>query len=253
MPVVPLVLGHRGAPTEQPENTLAAFARALEVGADGVELDVRRTRDDVLVIHHDPVVAGLGEDGGAAPIIAHTFAELQSRASHIPTLEQALDVLRGSLVNIEVKNSPIEPDFDVEHRAVAEIVALLAERRNSDRDGDSDRVVVSSFNLATIDRCRALDGTVPTGLLALAGFDLTEALETVNKHGHSALHPNVASLADGIGARIVSQAAALGVLVNVWTVDSQEDLIALGDVGVHAVITNHPEIARRLYDDRYSP
>ncbi len=121
-----------------------------------------------------------------------------------------------------------------------------------DGDGDRDRVVVSSFNLATIDRCRALDGTVPTGLLALAGFDLAEALETVNTHGHSALHPNVASFADGIGARTVSEAAALGVLVNVWTVDSREDLIALGDAGVHAVITNHPEIARRLYDDRYA-
>ena len=66
----PLVFGHRGASAVAPENTILAFARARELGADGVELDVRRTADDVLVVHHDPHVDGFGV------IFDHTFAAL---------------------------------------------------------------------------------------------------------------------------------------------------------------------------------
>ena len=66
----PLVLGHRGAPRAARENTVEAFRRAVELGADGVELDVRRTADDVLVVHHDPAVEGVG------PIVGATAAEL---------------------------------------------------------------------------------------------------------------------------------------------------------------------------------
>src|SRR3954469_3561814 len=68
----PLVLGHRGASAAAPENTVAAFVRARELGADGVELDVRRAADDVLVVHHDPHVEGFGV------IVGAPFAELRA-------------------------------------------------------------------------------------------------------------------------------------------------------------------------------
>src|ERR1700748_2973484 len=96
----PLVLGHRGASAVEPENTLAAFARARELGADGVELDVRRTAHDVLVVHHDPRVDGLGV------IVGSSFAELHAAVPAIPTLAEALDACRGLLVNAEIKCLP---------------------------------------------------------------------------------------------------------------------------------------------------
>src|SRR3954469_14433888 len=81
----PLVLGHRGASAAAPENTVAAFARARELGADGVELDVRRSADGVLVVHHDPDLRDAG------PIKAMTLAELRATQPDLATLEEAFD------------------------------------------------------------------------------------------------------------------------------------------------------------------
>ena len=96
----PLVLGHRGASAVAPENTVAAFSRARELGADGVELDVRRSADGVLMVHHDAEIEGLGALG------AHTFAEVRDTQPTVPTLEEALDACRGLVVNAEVKCLP---------------------------------------------------------------------------------------------------------------------------------------------------
>src|SRR5262249_37627094 len=117
----PLVLGHRGASAVAPENTLAAFARARELGADGVELDVRRTADDVLLVHHDPEVDGFGV------IVGSSFAELRAAHPALPTLAEALDACRGLLVNAEIKCLPWEPDPDTDgHVARATVDAIVA-------------------------------------------------------------------------------------------------------------------------------
>ena len=106
MPRRPLVLGHRGASAVSPENTVVAFERARDLGADGVELDVRRSRDGVLVVHHDPAIAG-----GHA-IAELTWAELRAARPDLATLDEALDACRGLVVNAEVKCLPWEPDAD---------------------------------------------------------------------------------------------------------------------------------------------
>src|SRR5947209_6613253 len=80
----PLVLGHRGASHARPENTLAAFARARELGADGVELDARRSADGWIVVHHDPAVIGFGL------IAENGFTALRAAHPEIPTLVEAL-------------------------------------------------------------------------------------------------------------------------------------------------------------------
>ena len=98
-----LVIAHRGASRAERENTGAAFRRAGEMGADGIELDVRRTADDRLVVHHDPVLA----DGRTIRSTAAT--ELPG---HVPTLDAAIGACEGMFVNIEIKNDPDEPDFD---------------------------------------------------------------------------------------------------------------------------------------------
>src|SRR5581483_5347881 len=96
----PFLVAHRGAPRERPENTLPSFLRALELGAEGIELDVHGTCDGVVVVHHDPVPRAIAPSGRLAGrrIDALTFDELQGFSVRgvalIPTLAEALAVVR---------------------------------------------------------------------------------------------------------------------------------------------------------------
>ena len=98
------VLAHRGASNASRENTIDAFRLAGELGCDAVELDVRRTSDGQLIVHHDARLA----DGRA--IVELSAADLPA---HIPDLQAALDACSGMWVNVEIKNHPQDPDFDL--------------------------------------------------------------------------------------------------------------------------------------------
>jgi glycerophosphoryl diester phosphodiesterase len=222
----PLVLGHRGASARAPENTLAAFALARDVGADGVELDVRRTADDVLVVHHDPAVDGFGV------IVGASFADLRAARPAIPTLAEVLDVCRGLLVNAEIKCLPWEPDADTDGRvARATVDLILATRTNA---------VISSFDLAQVDRVRALESGIPTGWLT-HGQEVAAAARVAAAHGHEWVNPDYrAALTAGDGG--VAAAHDAGVQVSVWTVDDPGDARALASAGVDIIITNTPDV-----------
>jgi glycerophosphoryl diester phosphodiesterase len=228
----PLVLAHRGARRRAPENTLEAFAAARSLGADGVELDVRRTRDGALMIHHDP-----GPVGG--PVIVETdAAALRAAVPSIPTLAEALDECAGLLVNIEIKNLPWEPDFDADERVAEQVVALLAER------GGTDRVLVSSFHLPTVDRVHERAPRVPTAFLFIAGMDLVEVVDLAADRGHAAVHPDVRALGGPEVEDFMAHAAQRGLQVNVWTVNEPADLVRLAGLGVDALVTDVPDVAR---------
>lgn len=232
----PLVLAHRGARERAPENTLAAFSLALELGADGVELDVHRTADDGLVVHHDAEAPGLG-------VLADLpFERIRAARPDIPTLAEALDACAGSLVNVEIKNLPGDADFDPDERVADLIVDLLRERRGA------DRALVSSFNLGTVDRVREIDAHLPTGLLIMFGFDPLIALEMCVERGHHTLHPFVTLLAGDAAAATVARAGEHDIAVNVWTVNDEAEMRRLADVGVHGLITDVPDVARRVVD-----
>jgi len=228
-----LVLAHRGASRRAPENTVEAFAAAVALGADGVELDVHRTADDGLVVHHDAVAAGVG-------VLAESrAADIRATRPDIPTLDEALDTCAGRLVNIEIKNLPGDEDFDPGERA-AELVAASAQRR-----GHHDDVLVSSFNLPTIDHLHALDASLPTALLTFQGFDPLEALHVVDERGHAALHPFVGSLAGAAAAAVTDRARELGIRVNVWTVNDEAEMRRLADAGIDGIVTDVPDLALR--------
>src|SRR5512144_2235693 len=112
---VTCVIAHRGASRAAPENTVAAFRRAAELAAEMVELDVRRSADGRLVVHHDAHLA----DGRA---VAATRADELPAA--VPDLAAALDACVGMAVNIEIKNDPDEPGFEPD-RALADHVAAM--------------------------------------------------------------------------------------------------------------------------------
>src|SRR6476659_4788906 len=152
----PLVLGHRGASAVAPENTVEAFTRARELGADGVELDVRRTADGVLVVHHDPEVEGVGL------IVGAPFAGLRAARPEVPTLAEALDACRGLVVNAEVKCLPWEPDADTDGTVMRATVDAIAA---FEATPGTPKAVISSFALTAVDRARALVPEIATGWL----------------------------------------------------------------------------------------
>lgn len=233
-PPGPLVLGHRGAPRAARENTLEAFAAAREQGADGVELDVHRTADGALVVHHDAAADGFGV------LAERTLAEVADALPFVPTLDAVLDLCVGMLVNVEIKNSPQDADFDPEERMAEQVVELLAHRALR------DSVLVSSFHLPTIDRVHALDPAVRTGYLMTFDPSLQAALEIAAARGHAAIHPFLGALGPDVVPDVVARGRELGVDVNVWTVNDEAEIARFAAAGVAAVITDTPDVALRV-------
>jgi glycerophosphoryl diester phosphodiesterase len=226
----PLVLAHRGASKRAAENTVEAFRLARELGADGVELDVRRTADGALVVSHDPVVEGFGL------LVEHPFAALRAAVPGVPTLDEAFDVLDGLLVNVETKCFPTEPDADPERLVVRGVVDLIQRRELH------DRVIVSSFELDAIDAVRAIDSRVVTGWLT-SGLAPTTTLPITASRGHTWLNPDRGSMRGPLAQAAVEEAARHAVRLDVWTVDDPEQIASLAAAGVDAIITNVPDIA----------
>lgn len=218
------VLAHRGMSARYRENTLEAFAAARAVGADGVELDVRRSADGVLVVHHDPLLP----DGRA--LAAVPTSELPPE---VPTLEDALEVCRGMVVDAEIKNLVTEPGFDPEETAAQETATLLV------RLGMAGSAFVSAFAIASVDAARAAEPSVPTGWLTLASYDQLDALALAAARGHAALQPRH----EAVTSDLVAAARAKGLQIHTWTVDDPERIRYVADCGVDIVITNVPDVA----------
>jgi glycerophosphoryl diester phosphodiesterase len=215
-------MAHRGASKVEAENTVQAFRRAGEMGAHAVELDVRRTSDGVLVVHHNPHL----HDGRL--IAATRRAELPSS---VPTLGEALDACEGMWVNVEIKNDPDEPDFDATDSIADETIAHLLAR------GEDDRWLISCFR---VESCRALAPHVRTAWLCTVPPDGVAA--DMAARGHAALHPWVKALT----REVVDACHAAGVQVNTWTCDDPERMAELIEWGIDGICTNVPDVALRL-------
>lgn len=225
--MVTQVLAHRGASRAERENTLAAFRRAADLGSHAAELDVRRTADGVLVVHHNPDLP----DGRL--ICSTPASELPD---DVPTLDEALDACAPMWVNVEIKNDPSEPDFDpLDDIAVATVECL---RRRSEAP---ENWLISSFRRETIDRCRDTDPAIPTAWLTpgVGPDDLDAVLSDLAARGHSALHPW-----EGLLTReIVEACHRHGLSINTWTCDDPDRMVELVSWSVDGICTNVPEIA----------
>lgn len=219
-------MAHRGASRAERENTVAAFLRAAAMGADAVELDVRRSADGCLVVHHDPQVV----DGRV--IVRTTRVELPAE---IPTLDEALDACRGMWVNVEIKNDPNEADFD----PTDDIAAMVADalRHRTEPGG----FLVSSFRRETVDRFRRECPDIATAWLTpgIAPDDMVATFAALASDGHAAVHPWF-----GLVTRdFIESAHGAGLMVNVWTCDDPVKMVELADYGVDGICTNVPDIA----------
>jgi glycerophosphoryl diester phosphodiesterase len=222
-------MAHRGASKVELENTTLAFARALKMGADAVELDVRRCGSGELVVHHDPKLS----DGRIIFSV-----DKRDLPTHIPSLAEALDACGSMWVNIEIKNDPKEPDFDPQEVTTRKVVDFLRER------GSLDRWLISSFRRETVDLIRSLMPELKTAWLVMTIDDAQ--LETVAREmasqGHTALHPWVKQLSQ----RMVDVFHRHGLQINTWTCDDPRRMRELVEWQVDGICTNVPDLALQV-------
>lgn len=214
-----LVLGHRGASADAPENTPEAFALADRMGADGVELDVRRTADGRLLVAHDP--------------LPDSSAEVD--ALRLCTLAEALDACGDRmLVNVEIKNWKDDAGYDPTMSMVAPIIDELHRRGRRARH----RWLISSFSWSTLAACRDCAPEVATACLTSAAVDAT-TIERLAAAGHSALHP----WEPLVDEALVSMCHRSGLGVNTWTCNDPVRLVELAELSVDGVCTDVPDVA----------
>lgn len=221
------VFAHRGAHLRERENTLGAFRDALALGVAGVEFDVRRTLDGAVVIHHDPLIG--------TRAIAHTNA--RDLPSYVPTFEEALNVLRGVTVNVEIKNikDPREPTYDDSGTFVREVLDFLHDA------GRAPSVIISCFDLATCAQVRSYDSEMRVGWLIWNG-SLSSALRQAHLLGLNAVNPHFQL----VTSETQRTASELAMALNVWTVNDPKDITEMAGLGVSSIITDQPALALEL-------
>lgn len=223
----PLVIGHRGAPAHQPENTLRAFREAMRAGADGVELDVREARDGTLVVHHDPVLAGDGVE-----VAALDLGEIRARGPadadlRVPTLGEALEELRAlapRIVLVEVKDA----------RSPERLRDLLA------ASALDLPITTMSFDLDLMRRLRELDGVMRLGLVSAE--TIPRAAEFLVLHRLDAL----VLRHDRVDGALATDLHAAGKALYAWTVNEESDLRRLLPFAPTGIITDDPGWARGI-------
>ena len=221
------VWAHRGVTGPAIENTIEAFSSARRLGAHAVELDVRRSAEGHLVVHHDPVVEGVG------PVAELTLRRLPP---YVPTLAQALTACRGLSVNVEIKNFRWEPGYEADHAIARDTVRVI------DEAGHDGNVVVSSFCDRTIDAVRACAPHLPVGWLLGPLAPNASVIPEAAHRGYQAVHPYFV----GVDRGTVHTARDLGLSVHVWTARGAADFCQMAAVGVDAVITDEVAVVMDL-------
>lgn len=239
-----LVIAHRGASALAPENTLAAFEKGIEVGADAVEIDVHLTRDNRVVVMHDGnldrTTDGIGPTyqrmlGEIKRLDAGSWFDARFAGERVPTLEETLDLLRNrAVVLIEVKPNGIA-------RAVVDVVRQMKA---------VEHVVIQSFHPGTVRTVRELDPRIPTSLLTVRPGATRprrrgrSMVKRAVKVGANALSVRYA----GLDSRTVEEIHHRAMALWVWTVDEEQDMRAMIEAGVDGIITNRPDVLRRMLD-----
>lgn len=243
----PMIIAHRGGAMESTENTIAAFQRAGRIGADGIETDLRLTRDGVVVVYHDDYfgrVEGLAPAQRTRLISDMNYSDLSAQTllpvgedtggRRVPTLSDLLAQVKSGLLNIELKRCA---RFD---EMVNKTITTLK------GFADLDRVVLEAPDLKTAGKLReALGGRIK--LHINPGYDGTvpyaESLERVLKFRPHSISVSYKKLSH----EIVELAHKAGVEVWVWTVDSPDIAQAMRLLGVDAIKTDKPTMLIDLF------
>jgi glycerophosphoryl diester phosphodiesterase len=230
------VIGHRGASTLAPENTLASFKKAIELGVDKIELDIWNSLDDSLMVIHDQTIDRTTNGTGIVPgmyysILRHYSAGLwfntSFAAERIPTLREVLTLAQqnGMPSAPEIKNKNVTD----------EIVALV------DSMGMSGSVTLTSFYLDALVRVKQLDPSIK--VLLYVDPVTTQAIDTL-----AAIGGSVIGSGSGNTQAMIDYAHAKGLEFWPWTIDTRSDMLKYLGMKVDAIITNYPQVLIPLRD-----
>ncbi len=229
----PLIYAHRGDRSRAADNTLEAYRLAVEVGADGIELDVRRTADGVLVMSHDERVFG------HPPIADLTFDELRQRTPLLPSLAETLAAVpRHIFLNVEIKNQPDEAGYDETRNIVEESLAAIDER------DDLSRILFSSFDPESVERAESFGTDVLCGQLITGQVPVEAGIRVATELNVDALHPPMEAFLQS-PTRTVHQIHDAGLAAVVWNANTPEDVQSVASAGIDVIITDDPGMARR--------
>lgn len=230
-----LVLAHRGYSHIYPENTMLAFRKALEAGADGIETDVQVTKDGVLVLIHDDDVSRVSD--GTGRIKDLTYEELlkfdfgimkgpQFKGEKIPTLQELLDLVKDKdiLLNIEIKYGSFL------YEGIEEKTYRMVKK-----NGLLEKVIFSSFNHYSCHDLKEIDRDCKTGILYSDG--IYKPYKYAEELPADAIHPYRLL----VNKQIVDACHRRNIKVNVWTVDDFKEAKMLMDMGVDCIMTNKPK------------
>lgn len=226
---------HRGASAYCPENTLAAFRHAIELGATGIETDVQRTRDGRLVLIHDESLQRTTGDARLVKDIeyneltgldAGSWFSSSFSEERVPLLEELLELTRDTnlIINLELKNGVV-PYEGIEE----EVIRMVQTYRMS------DRVIISSFNHYSLALCKQIAPEVKTGILYMEGlYQPWEYAKTIQA---DALH----AYKFAILPQWVKDAAYHGIAYHPFTVNEENEMERLLQFGVSGIITDYPD------------
>jgi glycerophosphoryl diester phosphodiesterase len=237
--VVPLVIAHRGDSAHRPENTLASFASALEIGADFVEFDVQLTRDGHVVVIHDPALDRTTD--GRGRVGEMTLAEIRRfsagypakfadafRGERVPTLGEVLGMLRGrATAMIEIKPDAVTADAEggIEAHTIAEVR----------KAGMEKEAALISFHRGALARCREMAPEIVRGHLFYRA-EVGEVLEGARQVGTTIVMPEKGMLSEELRDR----AREAGIKVATWVVDDPAELLALARFELYGIGSNDP-------------
>lgn len=238
-----LNIAHRGFSGKYPENTMLAFTKAVEAGADGIEFDVHFSKDGEIVIIHDERIDRT--TNGEGYVCDYTYDELSKfdasagfmgvyGFNKIPTLREYFEYIKpidGFITNIELKTSINEyPGIE---KAVLDMV---------DEFGLADRIIISSFNHYSVMRAKEINSGIKCGYLTSCW--IYNFGEYTKSRGVEFVHPHFITLNESSVAEIISN----GIGINTWTVNDESEVEHLYNLGVNAVISNFPDMTRRVVE-----
>ncbi|MGC8229187.1 glycerophosphodiester phosphodiesterase [Pseudobacillus badius] len=232
-------VAHRGASGYAPENTLAAFDKAVDMKADYIEIDVQQSKDNELVVIHDTTVDRTTDGTGKVKDLtfeqlraldAGSFKGEQFKGEKIPSFDEVLDRYHGKIgILIELKAPELYPGIE-------ENVAKELKERHLDRP-QNEKIIIQSFNFESMKKTDALLPKVPIGVLTSSKAQATE--QSLKEFSAYADYFNPSY---GIVTKeMVGQVHSLGMKISSWTVRSQEAADFLLDMNVDAIITDYPD------------
>ena len=238
----PIIFAHRGASAYAPENTIAAFELALTQQADAIELDVKLSADEQVVVIHDPTVDRTTNGRGRVKDLSlselklldagNTFSE-KFRGEKIPTLDEVFEVVgKRTFINVELTN------YNTPRDHLVEMVCMLVKKHQLQK-----RILFSSFLGSNLSKARSYLPDVPRGLLALNGLLGSWARSFGFVFGkYQALHPSLKDMTQQEALRV----HRLNRRVHVWTVNDEQDMRRLFGWGVDGIFTDDPQLALRV-------